>query len=153
MTAQIAGALDRVLAMTVEFAHLRVQFGKSIDQFQMVKSHLAELAAEAGVAAAAAGSAATVLASGPPSDIAQTAVLAARVRAAQAATTATRLAHQVHGAMGITREHPLHVLTGLLWSLRDTGATEAQAQLQLGRRLVAGGADTFLRSLLCGASD
>jgi alkylation response protein AidB-like acyl-CoA dehydrogenase len=153
VTAQIAGALDRVLAMTVEFAHLRVQFGKSIDQFQMVKSHLAELAAEAGVAAAAAGSAATVLASGPPSDIAQTAVLAARVRAAQAATTATRLAHQVHGAMGITREHPLHVLTGLLWSLRDTGATEAQAQLQLGRRLVAGGADTFLRSLLCGASD
>jgi hypothetical protein len=55
--------------------------------------------------------------------------------------------------MGITREHPLHVLPGLLWSLRDTGATEAQAQLQLGRRLVAGGADTFLRSLLCGASD
>jgi acyl-CoA dehydrogenase len=34
-------------------------------------------------------------------------------------TTVARLAHQLHGAMGITHEHSLHRYTTLLWALRD----------------------------------
>lgn len=152
VTLQIAGALERITAMTVSYAGVRTQFGKTIDQFQMVKSHLAALAAEASVTSAAASSAAELLDDEEPADVAHTAVLAARVRAAQAVTAATRLAHQVHGTIGVTEEHPLHLLTTQLWALRDLDMSESKAQVELGRQLAAGGAD-FLRRALVNESE
>lgn len=148
VTLQIAGALERIVAMTVSYAGMRAQFGKTISQFQMVKSHLAALAAEASVTAATASSAADLLDEDESADVAHTAVLAARVRAAQAVTAATRLAHQVHGTIGVTEEHPLHTLTTQLWTLRDLGTSESEAQLELGRQLAAGGADYLHRALV-----
>jgi acyl-CoA dehydrogenase len=44
-----------------------------------------------------------------------------------------RLAHQVHGAIGTTREHPLHRLTLRLWSWRDDFGSERHWQQELGR--------------------
>ena len=148
VTLQMAGAISRIATMTVEYAALRVQFGKSIDQFQMVKANLVALVAEAAVAEAAASSAAELVDGDQVSAVAQVAVLAAQVRAAQAATVATRLAHQVHGTIGVTQEHPLHKLTTLLWPLRDIDVPEGEAQVALGGQLARGGPDFLIQMLV-----
>jgi acyl-CoA dehydrogenase len=33
--------------------------------------------------------------------------------------TVTAIGHQIHGAIGFTREHPLHQLTTRLWAWRE----------------------------------
>jgi acyl-CoA dehydrogenase len=48
----------------------------------------------------------------------------ARITAATAATDVARLAHQLHGATGITREYPLHRLTRRLRAWPDTETAE-----------------------------
>ncbi len=48
--AQIAGALGQLLEMTVTYTSERVQFGRSIGQFQAVQHQLAQLAEEAAAA-------------------------------------------------------------------------------------------------------
>jgi acyl-CoA dehydrogenase len=45
-------------------------------------------------------------------------VRAGSVIAAAAAADGARVAHQAHGAMGMTREYPLQRLTRRLWSWR-----------------------------------
>lgn len=82
--AQIAGALGRLLEMTVTYTSERVQFERSIGQFQAVQHQLAQLAEEAA---------------------------AAKVRAGEAAGLGSRIAHQLDGAVGITAEHTLHLYT------------------------------------------
>ena len=45
-------------------------------------------------------------------------IAAAKGRVGEAATKATAIAHQVHGAIGFTHEHDLHVWTMRLQALR-----------------------------------
>jgi len=67
-------------------------------------------------------------------------VAAAKLRSNEAATVASKLAHQVHGAMGFTQEYPLHFATKRLWSWRDEFGSEAQCGAQLGTAARARGA-------------
>ena len=66
---------------------------------------------------------------------------AARVLADRCATRGARAAHQVHAAMGITREHPLHLSTRRLWASREDGGPTRTWERALGARLVAAGPD------------
>ncbi|MFI1213205.1 acyl-CoA dehydrogenase family protein [Streptomyces sp. NPDC020802] len=59
-------------------------------------------------------------------------VAAARIVAARAATVAARLSHQLHGAMGITAEYPLHRHTTRLWAWRDEEGSEHEWSVRLG---------------------
>ncbi|GAC1617685.1 MAG: acyl-CoA dehydrogenase family protein [Candidatus Dormibacteraceae bacterium] len=115
---QMAGALERVLQLTVEHAGGREQFGQPLRKFQAVGHQLAELAAE--VAAARAAADAAVLMPQPWH------IAAAKVRCGAAAGRAAAIAHQVHGAIGFTDEHVLHHFTLRLWSWRDEFGTEAE---------------------------
>jgi alkylation response protein AidB-like acyl-CoA dehydrogenase len=63
----------------------------------------------------------------------------ARLTAATAATDVARIAHQLHGAIGITREYPLHRLTRRLWAWRDADTAEHEWALSLGAATIAGG--------------
>jgi acyl-CoA dehydrogenase len=63
-----------------------------------------------------------------------TAVVVARITTAATATDLARLAHQLHGAMGITDEYPLHRYTRRLWAWRDSVAAERQWAEELGDR-------------------
>jgi acyl-CoA dehydrogenase len=135
----IAGALERVLAMTVEYAGERVQFGKPIGKFQVIQQNLAVLASQACAAAAAADIAARALAGG--GDILPIAM--AKARAGEAAGIACSLAHQIHGAIGFTAEHRLHYFTKLLWSCRDEGGGEAYWNRQVGLEVARSGADAL----------
>jgi acyl-CoA dehydrogenase len=89
-------------------------------QFQAVQQSLAELAAEA-AAAAASCEAAIAAAEGPRGAVL---IAVTKARASQAAGTGARIAHQLHGAIGISQEHALPRYTRALWSWRDEYGSE-----------------------------
>ncbi len=115
MVAQAAGALDAALAMSIEHANSRVQFGKAIGQFQAVQQSLALFAVEAAAVNVAGQAAAAALDKGD----ALFEIAAAKLRTNMAIGTGTAIAHQVHGAIGFTREYGLHHLTRNLIAWRS----------------------------------
>jgi acyl-CoA dehydrogenase len=122
---QLAAALRRVTGLTTRYCTERVQFGRPLAAFQAVQQQLAELATEA-----AAAEAAVALALGGADGPRRPALAAvAKARAGQAAGAGARIAHQLHGAIGVTREHPLPRYTRALWAWRDEyGAETAWAR-------------------------
>ena len=136
---EMAGALQRVLELTVQYSTERVQFGRPIGKFQAIQQDLAVQAGEATAAAAAARLAAESFGSpGAPAAIAS-----AKARIGEAAGIGAAIAHQVHGAMGYTKEHRLHLYTEALWTWRDEFRGEQFWQQRLGAMALAGGADGF----------
>ena len=135
---QIAGALEKILEQSVQYALDRVQFGRPIAKFQAVQHNLATLAGEVAAASAAADAAAEACA-GPQIAMGQIAI--AKVRGGEAAGTGAAIAHQVHGAMGFTYEHSLHHATRRLWSWREEFGNEAVWAARLGRMVAERGAD------------
>lgn len=131
-TLQIAGALERVLALTIDHVSQREQFGRSLSKFQAVQHELAKLACEAAAASAAADMAAAFVGGGP-----LTALAAARIRSGEAVGIATSIAQQLHGAIGFTQEHRLHWHTTALWSWRDEYGGQAQWTQWLGAAVMA----------------
>lgn len=122
---QMAGATARVLEMSVDYANTRQQFGRPIGRFQAVQQLLAKLAAEAAAAQAAADLAWSALDAGSLGY----AGAIAKIRTGEAARTAATIAHQVHGAIGVTDEHMLHYVTRRLWTWRlDYGSEGAWAR-------------------------
>lgn len=136
----MAGALDRVLALTLRHAQERTQFGRPIGRFQAIQQEIAMMAAEVAAAIASADAVAGIEESGGDDALA---VAAAKVRAGQACGVAAATAHQVHGAMGFTEDYRLHHFTQRLWSWRDEYGNEAFWAKKLGHMLIAGGADTM----------
>jgi acyl-CoA dehydrogenase len=123
----LAGAAKGALAAAVRYAGTRVQFGRPIGKFQAIQQQLALAAAEVAAATAAASSAARVVdTDGFDATSAQLAVAAAKSRTSEAAGEVARIAHQVHGAIGFTREHDLRLLTTRLWAWRDEDGSEAE---------------------------
>ncbi len=135
---QMAGALEKILEQSVQWALDRSQFGRPIAKFQAVQHNLATLAGEVAAAGAAADLAAEACA-GPEPGAAEVAI--AKVRAGEAAGNGAAIAHQVHGAMGFTYEHTLHHATRRLWSWREEFGNERVWATRLGRMVAAQGAD------------
>jgi alkylation response protein AidB-like acyl-CoA dehydrogenase len=135
---QMAGALEKILDQSVQWALDREQFGRPIAKFQAVQHNLATLAGEVAAASAAADAAAEACAG---SDIAIAEVAIAKVRGGEAAGTGAAIAHQVHGAMGFTYEHSLHHATRRLWAWREEFGNEALWARRLGQMVAAQGAD------------
>jgi acyl-CoA dehydrogenase len=63
-------------------------------------------------------------------------VAAAKVLAGQCATSAAAAAHQAHGAIGMTREYELGILTRRLWAWREEYGGEAHWARLLGDSLL-----------------
>jgi acyl-CoA dehydrogenase len=141
---QIAGALERILLQTVEYARTRVQFGKPIAAFQAIQQQLAVLAGQTAAASMAAETAVADLAS--PTHVRRSAAVA-KIRCGEAAGIAASIAHQVHGAIGITYEHSLHFATRRLWSWRAEFGSEAYWATQIGSGVANAGADAFWPSV------
>jgi alkylation response protein AidB-like acyl-CoA dehydrogenase len=102
------GAAARLLDMTVSYAGQREQFGAPIGSFQAVKHHCADMVLAVEASRASLWAAALAL---------DTASAAARSRAASAAAAYAKSAAakvagtalQVHGGIGFTWEHDLHL--------------------------------------------
>jgi acyl-CoA dehydrogenase len=136
----MAGALERVLMQTVEYARTRVQFGKPIASFQAIQQQLAILAGHTAAAGMAAEAAIADLEA--PERLARSAVVA-KIRCGDAAGACASIAHQVHGAIGITKEHSLHFATRRLWSWRAEFGSESYWAERLGRAAASAGADAY----------
>jgi acyl-CoA dehydrogenase len=136
----MAGALERVLLQTTEYARTRVQFGKPIAAFQAIQQQLAVLAGQVAAAGMAAETAMADL--GRPERLVRSAAFA-KLRCGEAAGVAAAIAHQVHGAIGITYEHSLHFATRRLWSWRAEFGSEAVWAERIGREAARAGADAF----------
>ncbi|HEY3684980.1 MAG TPA: acyl-CoA dehydrogenase family protein [Streptosporangiaceae bacterium] len=132
---QIAGALERALELTVAHATTRVQFGRPIAGFQAVQHLIAQLGEDVAAARMAAESAAAALAAGMPYPDVPT----AKIVAGEAATRGSALAHQVHGAMGMTRECDLQLFTRRLWTWREEYGSETVWSRDLGDRVATHG--------------
>ncbi|MGA2519931.1 MAG: acyl-CoA dehydrogenase family protein [Acidimicrobiales bacterium] len=113
--AVLVGVADRLIAMAAHYATERTQFGKPIGSYQAVKHHLADAAVRVEFARPAVYRAAWSLAEGDP-DVAVHASMA-KALASEAALLAARTALQVHGAIGYTWEHDLHLWMKRAWSL------------------------------------
>lgn len=133
----MAGALERILELSVEHAQQRVQFGRKIGQFQAIQHAIARLGGEVAAAVAAALSAAGVMERGGEVTLA---VASAKIRTAEATRESALIAHQVHGAIGVTDEHALHHSTLRLWAWREEYGNEADWSTRLGQAVQGGGA-------------
>jgi len=115
---QVCAALDRILELSIEHVSSRIQFGRPLSKFQAIQNLVADIAANAALARAATETALTAAVAGewsaPHLDFL---VAVARSCAGHAASVVVRNAHQVHGAIGTTREHRLHEFTraALAW--------------------------------------
>ena len=136
--ALMAGAARRALELSVAYAGQREQFGRPIGRFQAVQQHLAAMAGEVLLCTVAVEAAALALDAGSGTDVA---VSAAKAIAGQAGGLVTSLAHQVHGAIGFTEEHPLRHATMRLWAWRDEAGNEEEWSAILGQHALAAGAD------------
>ncbi len=134
---QMAGALETILAQTIEHANVREQFGRPIASFQAVRQQIAVMAGHAAAACKAAEYAADRF---DESD-ATIAIATAKARVGEAAGIVAETAHQVHGAIGITHEHALHQYTRRLWSWRDEYGGEPHWQTVIGHEIAEAGAD------------
>jgi alkylation response protein AidB-like acyl-CoA dehydrogenase len=140
--AAIGGAIERACRLVTAHAQTRHQFGRPLIALQAVAHLLADLAVERDLVGAAV--VAALDAPGPSS------AAAARATAARSAGVVAAGAHQVHGAIGITREHPLHKVTRRLWAWRDEDGSQRHWELRVGREVLAGQADDALWSLVTG---
>lgn len=143
--ALMAGAVDVLQAMTVDYAGTRKQFGREIARFQAVQHQIAVMAEEV----MAARMAAQVAFDGAPLDISPRRAAAAKLRCGQAAQAVSAIAHAVHGAIGVSQEHALHHFTGALHRRRLAHGGESYWAQQLGRWAIAGADDvtTLARAL------
>ena len=138
---QMAGALERILDLSLGYARDRIQFGRPIARFQAIQHSLATLAGEVAAAGSAADAAVSaIIRHGIDDQRTLFAVAAAKIRAGEAAGAGAAIAHQVHGAMGFTREYSLQQSTRRLWAWRDDFGAESVWAMRLGATVVGRGA-------------
>jgi alkylation response protein AidB-like acyl-CoA dehydrogenase len=132
--ARLKGAIYAVQALTLAHARVRKQFGATLASFQAV-AHAA--ARQAGLAELT--NAAVQAALDRSGSRGVQAAVAARVIAGNAAREVARIAHQVHGAIGVTREYELHRFTLAMQAWRDAYGTARCWEAYLGHSMVGQG--------------
>lgn len=105
---ETVGAMDTLFAMTVDYAKDRIAFGRPIGSFQALKHLMADLALSLEVAKAAATAA--VDAVGRERDDAAVVASMAASAIGEAGNEMAQQCLQIHGGIGYTWEHDLHLL-------------------------------------------
>lgn len=141
---QMAGALAGALEISLQYCQDRIAFGRPISKFQAVQHNLAQLASEAAAAGVAAdGAASAIERYGLTDSRTHFAVAAGKIRSGEAAGEGAAIAHQVHGAIGFTKEYRLHHLTRRLWAWRDDFDPETVWATRLGEQVCADGIEAL----------
>jgi len=145
--ALMAGAVSAIAAMTLRYSDQREQFGRPIGRFQAVQAHLVTIHQQAAVVASAIDGAVAAVELGRGGFE----IACAKILADRAAQLATAAAHQTHGAIGMTKEYPLHYLTRRLWAWRDEAGGHQRWANRLGAALVAQGPDDLYPAIQSGS--
>ena len=137
---QIVGAFDAAAQLTVAHTETRVQFGRPLAAFQAVQHSLATMLGEIERARAATTLAVTAAAQyGFGDDRTVYATTVAKVAVGRAVAPVTTIAHQLHGAIGTTAEHPLWRATMRARSWADAfGSTSWHARRLASRTATTG---------------
>jgi len=147
-TLLMAGAMEAIAELTIRYSSEREQFGRPVGRFQAVAQRLARLSCETEAAALSAAVAARRFAESGTDAVFE--VAAAKATVGRAADEVTTHAHQIHGAIGMSQEYPLHHFTRRLWAWRqDWGSHQYWAQL-LGRRVSEAGSHALWPSIATG---
>jgi len=133
--AQLSGAAQRALELSTAYSCERQQFGRPLRAFQVVQQHLAAMAGEVLLLQTAAAAAALAMDTSADPGLA---ITAAKTVAGPAATAICAIAHQLHGAIGFTDEHPLHLATTRLWAWREEYGSDHEWAARLAERALAG---------------
>ena len=145
--ALMAGAVTAIAAMTLRYSNEREQFGRPIGRFQAVQAHLVTIHQQAAVVASAIDGAVAAVELGRGGFE----IACAKILADRAAQLVTAAAHQTHGAIGMTKEYPLHYLTRRLWAWRDEAGGHQRWAKGLGAALVAQGPDALYPAIQSGS--
>jgi hypothetical protein len=143
--ALLAGAMRQVFDMTLQYANDRSQFGKSIGKFQAIQHQISVMAEHVAASLIAAEAAFHGAVPTPP----PLASAIAKARTSEAAVLVASIAHAVHGAIGVTEEYDLQLLTRRLHEWRIAHGSEAYWNQIVGRSLLQSGQDRivdFVRS-------
>ena len=125
--AQLVGCGERLLADTVDYARQRRQFGREIGSYQAIKHQLADARIALDFARPLAFGAA----------LGEVPASAAKVAAADAGYLASRVALQVHGAIGYTREFDLGLWITRVRALVTAWGTPAYHRARVLEGLIA----------------
>ncbi len=136
----IRGAVD----LATSYVGVRHQFGRPLTSHQVVRHQMAVIVSEMCACEAAVSHALAHACGRHPDDRAlRLAAASAKIQTARTSTVIARIAHQVHGAIGMTAEHPLHHFTSQLRTLpREAGGPEEWSRTVFD--LVQSGAETDL---------
>jgi alkylation response protein AidB-like acyl-CoA dehydrogenase len=139
--ALLAGAMARVVDMTLAYCNERQQFGRPLGKFQAVQHQLAVMAEQLVAASVAAESGFQ-----PPAHVEASASTAAphplqaaiaKARASEAALAVAQAAHALHGAIGVTAEYDLQLWTRRLHAWRHAHGSEAHWHARVGQAVLA----------------
>lgn len=143
-SAAILGVLEATEAAVVKHVREREQFGAPLARLPVVRERLALIAEAVALARAAVENARRevviherALGAG-----------ASKIVTSRAAATVAQIAHQLHGAIGVTSEHPLHLYTRRMLAWRDEDGTELDWGRRTGRMLLDGGGAALWRDIV-----
>ena len=105
---EMVGNIQRVLEMTVDYAKERKQFDHPIGSFQVIQHYCADMATDVDSARFSTYQAAWMFSEGVAC---AKEVAIAKAWISEASQRVFALAHQIHGAIGVTVEHDLHYFT------------------------------------------
>lgn len=106
---EIAGVVGALTRMSAEYALQRKQFGRPIGSFQAIKARLAEMQVLATVTENLVHDAASAVDRGELDRSPERWVSVAKAYASRAARRAAEEALQIHGGIGFTQDHVLHL--------------------------------------------
>ena len=136
------GAMQSALELTVAHTSTRIAFGKSLSKQQAVQQDIARVAMALAATSACADMAADAL-DDQQAHRATLRLAAARTRISEASQLVHGISHQLHGAIGFTREYRLHLFTRPLLAWRDEFGSYRHWALVLGDAALAAGGDGY----------
>ncbi|SFY44393.1 Acyl-CoA dehydrogenase [Paracoccus pantotrophus] len=128
--AYLLGLMEGALDMTVAYLKQRVQFGKTIGQFQILQHMAVDARLEIEVSRASIEQAALQWDREGPTPAAQAAISRAKARASASAMKVTRDCIQLHGGIGFTDEHDigLYLRKAMVEAARFGGPSQHRAR-------------------------
>jgi alkylation response protein AidB-like acyl-CoA dehydrogenase len=103
---EMVGGLSKVVDMTVDYVKQRVQFGKPLGVLQVVQHYCADMTTFLDTARMIAYQAASLIDAGLPC---AKEVAMAKAWCSDVYKRSTQIAQQIHGGIGFTEEHDLHL--------------------------------------------
>ena len=146
LAALIAGASDRVLEMTLDYANQREQFGKPIGRFQALQQQISEMAEQVfGVRMAS-----EMSCRGETSIPVPMLAALAKMQCSQAVAKIAAVTHATHGAIGVTQEYDLQLYTRRLREWSRAGGGQGYWAARIGAAALSSphGALDFIRESL-----